>query len=730
MDRLKTTVFSAFVLAFLLAPAASAQATAAKLEIVSGNGQMICPNCSFKKFTYFFPMVVKVTDISGNPIAGKTVNWSLQSTIGIVPVFDTSTVTNSSGIAIAQLFQANGAVGSPQLPFLQSVISANVDGLGINFTETQALADNFSQQIVFTRLDAPTGGAVLTGPAGSKGTEPIRVHVDGRGVPVPNVSIRILNEDPKTLPGASCATAPGADPGSVLTDQNGDGVCYPVFGPIAGKGPVSVLVGGLDPAQFDQSMSPQPLAEPLAFFQYNGIQVNATAVTPGRVSIVNGNNQNLNPGQSSQALVVKVTDASGAVPIANTSVQWTVTPIGAATLSSSLTNTDTSGQAQTTVILSPTAVGQVTVKAALTGANSAISNTFTVLTIVQISSVTKVSGDVQTAPAGQLFPNPLVVQVMGTNGSPVVNQPVTFTVTGGSATLSGSTSNTDGNGRAQVTVKAVTPGAVTVAATVGSITQTFSLTVIPPGPALTSNSFYTVGGFSKIGALAPCSLVTVIAAGLAPNLQGLVLNTNSFGPWSGTVAGDTVTVNNLGSPIFSVGQANGSEQITFQVPCDVAPASSVPVTISVGGGAATVNMPVQLANPGILETLMSDNSRRAVVVRPDGSWVSLQNPARRGEVVRVFVTGLGAAIPAVGSGSLPVPGSDSLISGQVIVGVNNAGARVVTSRLAPNLIGVAEVAFQVPNDAPTNNDVVLSVAVNAVTDSQTRFSNGSKLPIQ
>jgi hypothetical protein len=69
------------------------------------------------------------------------------------------------------------------------------------------------------------------------------------------------------------------------------------------------------------------------------------------------------------------------------------------------------------------------------------------------------------------------------------------------------------------------------------------------------------------------------------------------------------------------------------------------------------------------------------------------------------------------------------VLGQVIVGVNNAGARVVTSRVAPNLIGVLEVAFQVPSDAPTSNDVVLSVAVNAPGDGQTRFSNGSKIPV-
>ena len=95
------------------------------------------------------------------------------------------------------------------------------------------------------------------------------------------------------------------------------------------------------------------------------------------------------------------------------------------------------GQAQTTVTLAPSAVGQISVKAALTGANSGIATTFTLNTNVQISSLTKVSGDSQTIQANQNFPTPLVVQVNGTNGQPVVGQPVSFSISG-SATLSAS----------------------------------------------------------------------------------------------------------------------------------------------------------------------------------------------------------------------------------------------------------------------------------------------------
>jgi uncharacterized protein (TIGR03437 family) len=306
---------------------------------------------------------------------------------------------------------------------------------------------------------------------------------------------------------------------------------------------------------------------------------------------------------------------------------------------------------------------------------------------------------------------------------------VNFSISG-SGSLSGNSALTDGNGRAQVTAKAgATAGTASVVASVGNISQTFTLTVIPPGPALTTGSFINTAG--RNANLSPCGLATAVASGLAPGLNGLVLQSNSFGPWGTTLAGDTVTVGNVAAPISSVGTVNGAEQVSFQIPCEVAVGSSVPVTIGVSGGSATANITLTAAGPGIFETVMSDKVLRAVALRPDGSYVSLQNPARRGETIRVLTTGLGPTTPTVSTGALPVPGSDALVAGQVIVGVNNAGARVITARLSPNLIGVYEVAFQVPTDAATGNDVVLSVAVNAPNDNgQTRFSNGSKLPIQ
>jgi uncharacterized protein (TIGR03437 family) len=679
-------------------------------------------------------MVVRVSDSSGNPIAGKAVVWQLTvAGNGYAPTFETNTKTDSNGLAVSRL-QQTPTQGN--YSFTQSVISATADSLSVSFTETQALLSTNGFPLVTAKLDSNEVGITLSGPAGSTGTTPLHVYVTTTsGAGVPNVSVRLVSPDSLTLPYANCSTSPGADPGSALTDANGTAFCYPVFGSIAGSGVLlSVLVGGLDPAYFDYTaVTPErPLNDPVYFAEYTDkFRLAVTPVTPAHAFIVSGNNQNIDPGKTSSPLVVRFTDSTGNVPIGNLSVAWTVFPLGAATVSPAASTTDATGQTQTIATFSASASGTVSVMAALIGGNSGISATFALSTRVQIASLAKVSGDQQTTQSGQPFALPLVVQVNGTNGQPLSGQVISFVPTG-NATLSVSSAMTDVTGRAQVTVTAgATPGAVTVTAIVANIPgQVFNLTVIPPGPALSGNSFFNAAGGARLNALSPCSLVTVTAAGLAPNVLGTVLNSNAFGPWATILATDTVAVNNVAAPISSVANLNGVQQLTFQVPCEVAPAASVPITINVGGGTGTANMPIQAATPGIFETVMSDNARRAVAIRPDGSFVSLQNPARPGDVVRVYVTGLGPVSPAAVTGALPYVGADSLVLGQVIVGVNNAGARVVNSRLSPNLIGVYEIDFQVPSDAPSSNDIVLSVAVNAPGDSQTRFSNGSKLPVR
>ena len=153
MNSIKATIIASFVIAILCAPAASAQATASAISIVSGNGQMPCPNCARKAFTQFYPLVVKVTDASGQPIANKTVSWQISS--GPFATVTPTSVTNSKGDAFAT-FNPSFTTGSVTNPFVQNTVLAVADNVSATFTLTSALFDNVnSTQLVFSRLDSP-----------------------------------------------------------------------------------------------------------------------------------------------------------------------------------------------------------------------------------------------------------------------------------------------------------------------------------------------------------------------------------------------------------------------------------------------------------------------------------------------------------------------------------------------------------------------------------------------
>ena len=163
------------------------------MTIISGNGQMPCLGCARKNFNFFYPLVVKVTDVNGAPIPNKVVNWQVTFTPGGPPALvDPTSTTDQNGLAYTHLNQGSQG-GSAQVGFLPSTIVATADGTSATFYENQALVDTnaFSAVIVFRSWSRqsmePSKG--LGGPAGTTGTVPIQVHVDAANT-VPNVSVR------------------------------------------------------------------------------------------------------------------------------------------------------------------------------------------------------------------------------------------------------------------------------------------------------------------------------------------------------------------------------------------------------------------------------------------------------------------------------------------------------------------------------------------------------------
>ncbi|MHB8871799.1 MAG: hypothetical protein ACYC5G_05080 [Candidatus Doudnabacteria bacterium] len=144
------------------------------------------------------------------------------------------------------------------------------------------------------------------------------------------------------------------------------------------------------------------------------------------------------------AIVVKVLDQHGAA-FAGAAVTFTAT--GGGTVTGSAT-TNASGNAQTNWTLGNTP-GSQSVNACVAGVTSCA--TFTAIATVPIAtSLQKLSGDGQTAAGNTAFATKPSVKVLDETGAAMAGVSVTFTVTGGSGSITGGSATTNATGIATV----------------------------------------------------------------------------------------------------------------------------------------------------------------------------------------------------------------------------------------------------------------------------------------
>ncbi len=239
--------------------------------------------------------------------------------------------------------------------------------------------------------------------------------------------------------------------------------------------------------------------------------------------------------------------------------------------------------------------------------------------------------------------------------------------------------------------------------------------------AIAATDFYNAADLQS-GAISPCGMATILAPGFT---GGTVTATE--GAYPAQSGGTSVAFGQVQAPIVAVGNVNGQSMLSFQVPCELVPGSQS-VTVTTPGGTVTLSVAVLPASPGVYRVAGTDGTLRALAVRQDGSLVSLANPARAGETITLFATGLGVTVPPLATNQLPPPGVAATAAGTVTVGYTNAkgsagGATVNYARLSEDLIGVYEISFNVPADVATGNNVVFSVGVLPANGSVTYYSN-------
>ncbi|MSV29109.1 MAG: hypothetical protein EXQ52_10265 [Bryobacterales bacterium] len=234
------------------------------------------------------------------------------------------------------------------------------------------------------------------------------------------------------------------------------------------------------------------------------------------------------------------------------------------------------------------------------------------------------------------------------------------------------------------------------------------------GPAITALPVVTAAANSANGtAPAPGGLISLYGTNLSKVISDPFDSRLYFTPgltgWFGKALpisynGTKVTIGGKNAPLAYVSPT----QINAQVPLDV-PAGPQPVIVTnTNGVGAAVNVtvaapvaPAIFANPAV--------AGGGVVAHQDFSLVTPQSPAKAGEVLILFATGLGQTTPPLTTGTL-VPFPPLSETAPVSVTVGGMEARVFYSIATPFAAGLYQVAVTMPSGvAPGTAPLVLRI---------------------
>jgi uncharacterized protein (TIGR03437 family) len=236
----------------------------------------------------------------------------------------------------------------------------------------------------------------------------------------------------------------------------------------------------------------------------------------------------------------------------------------------------------------------------------------------------------------------------------------------------------------------------------------FSLVVgLQPAPFTGTGAFLNptgivnAGSFAPITApLAPGELITLFGTGLAPatlvSVGGVPFPTN--------LSGVQVLINNVQAPIYYVSPT----QLSVIVPYALATTTTGLAQVQVNNN-GTLSNTVTLYATNSLPGIFSQNQNGlgyAIALHPDGSNVTKANPAKIGETIAVYLTGLGTVTPTVTDGSLgptsPLSNADELTAGNLGVNFNDynngnfVSGTVAFAGLAPGLSGLYQMNVTIP----------------------------------
>jgi len=223
--------------------------------------------------------------------------------------------------------------------------------------------------------------------------------------------------------------------------------------------------------------------------------------------------------------------------------------------------------------------------------------------------------------------------------------------------------------------------------------------LLTPEPVPAINAVVNGASFAPGGVVAG-GMATAFGTNLTSSTG---INITSSLPLPNQFLTDSLAVNNHDAALFAVDNVNGQQQINFQVPWEVAggPGATIAVTNN-GTVSASITVPVLAAQPGIFNYTAGGDTFGAIL-HADFQLADTAHPAKPGETVLIYCTGLGAVSKPPADGAA---GSGQSTLNMPTVTIGGSNSLVSFSGLAPGFVGLYQVNAELPMGLDKGNQSV------------------------
>lgn len=243
-------------------------------------------------------------------------------------------------------------------------------------------------------------------------------------------------------------------------------------------------------------------------------------------------------------------------------------------------------------------------------------------------------------------------------------------------------------------------------------------------PAVATGGVLNAATFDKTpGApLAPGQLISIFGSDLAASLQ-----VNDTVPLSTSLADQvSVTFNGVTAGLDFVSPNQINAQLPWNVLSGNATTGTATIVVSRGSQkSASQTFNIGPFSPGIFTVTASGTGYAVAAIFPDNAYPApvgaipgvTSRPAKAGDVITLYTTGLGVVDKPVDNGGIPPAGQIANTTTKPTVLIGGVPAPVLFSGLTPQFPGVYLVNVQIPPGVPAGNSVSIQIQFNGGTPS-------------